>query len=123
VPKVVLFREANGKTPLLTWLDGRSKKVRDHYYVSIDRLRQLGHELRRPEADYLADGIYELRFRCERLNYRIFYFFRGREVIVLSHGILKQGSRVPVRDLDLALRRRLEFLANPERHTHPGGNA
>ena len=26
-----------------------------------ERLAQLGHELRRPEADYLRDQIYELR--------------------------------------------------------------
>src|SRR2546426_10968641 len=28
--------------------------------LRLDRLREMGHELRRPEADLLRDGIYEL---------------------------------------------------------------
>jgi hypothetical protein len=30
-------------------------------YLRLERLREMGHELRRPEADFLRDGIYELR--------------------------------------------------------------
>jgi hypothetical protein len=39
--------------------------------VVIERLRQFGHTLRRPTADYLRDGIHELRFRTGRVNYRL----------------------------------------------------
>jgi hypothetical protein len=35
--------------------------------------------LRRPHADYLEDGIYELRWRNGTVQYRILYFFHGRE--------------------------------------------
>jgi DNA-binding XRE family transcriptional regulator len=43
--------------------------------VRIRRLADLGHELRRPEADLLRDGICELRARLGTVNYRILYFF------------------------------------------------
>lgn len=38
-------------------------------------LAQFGHELRRPAADYLRDGIYELRAKQGRVQCRILYFF------------------------------------------------
>lgn len=46
--------------------------------VKLGRLEELGHELRRPEADYLRDDIHELRVRFQSVNYRMLYFFRGR---------------------------------------------
>ena len=36
-------------------------KVQDKCYLLLERLREMGHELRWPEADFLRDGIYELR--------------------------------------------------------------
>lgn len=78
----------------------------------------MGHELRRPEADYLRDGIYELRAKHLGVNYRILYFFHSGVAVVLSHGITKQASEVPPREIDLAIRRREQFAANPDRHTY-----
>lgn len=63
---VWLYRDENGTTPLLEWLDALPDKAQDKCRVKIERLRELGHELRRPEADYLRDGIYELRVRLQR---------------------------------------------------------
>lgn len=59
--KVVFYREADGSVPVLEWFDGLPTKAQDKCRVRIQRLAELGHELRRPEADVLRDGIYELR--------------------------------------------------------------
>ncbi len=60
--EVIFFQEAEGKKPpLIEWLDGLPAKARLKCLVRLKRLEDLGHELRRPEADYLRDGIYELR--------------------------------------------------------------
>jgi phage-related protein len=71
----------------------------------IDRLGQLGHELRRPEADFLRDGIYELRARHQGVHYRMLYFFAGKAVVVVSHGLAKERA-VPDRDIDRAVERK-----------------
>ena len=55
-------------------------------------LKQQGHELRRPIADFLRDGIYELRPSFQGVHYRILYFFSGRNVVVVSHGIVKEAE-------------------------------
>ena len=38
----------------------------------------------------LRDGIYELRIGLQGLNYRILYFFHGKEAAVVSHGLIKE---------------------------------
>ncbi len=69
--RVVFYREREGSVPVLEWLDTLPAKIQDKCVVKIERLRELGHELRRPEADVLLDGIYELRIGREGMNYRI----------------------------------------------------
>jgi phage-related protein len=113
--KGVIFCEANGSAPLLDWLDGLPPKARDKCVVRIERLKAVGHELRRPEADILRDGIHELRARMGAINYRVLYFFDGRTAVI-SRGLTKE-SEVPNREIDLAVERSAQFKSNPERHS------
>jgi phage-related protein len=115
--KIVLYRENDGTVPLLAWLDSIPDKARDKCVVRIERLRELGHELRRPEADFLRDGIYELRVALQGINYRMLYFFHRREAVVLSHGLVKERE-VPPKEIDRAIARKLKYGAAPSRHTH-----
>jgi phage-related protein len=87
--------------------------------VRIRRLVELGHELRRPEADLLRDGIYELRARLGTVNYRILYFFHGRNVAVLAHAITKENE-IPVVEINRAVGRKRLFIASPAAHTFIG---
>ena len=66
------------------------------------------HELRRPEADYLRDDIYELRVGLQGMNYRMLYFFHGRVAAVLVHSLVKERE-VPPRDIEEAIRRKRKF--------------
>src|SRR5260370_39323979 len=88
---VLLYRDDDGIVPFLEWFDALPRKAQDKCRVKIERLRELGHELRRPEADYLRDGIYELRVRLQRINYRILYFFQGRVAAILAHVLAKEA--------------------------------
>lgn len=72
--------------------------------------------MRRPIADFLRDGIYELRPSCEGVHYRILYFFSGKDVVVLSHGIIKEGA-VPGVEIDRAVERKKKFQADPKAHS------
>lgn len=115
--KVVFFQDNNGEVPLLKWLDSLSKKPKAKCIACIQRLRDLGHELRRPEADLLRDGIHELRVGFGGVNYRMLYFFHGQTAAIVSHGCTKERV-VPVREIELAIQRRKQFERAPRRHTY-----
>ena len=114
--RVVFYREAEGSVPVLEWFDGLSAKAQDKCRIRIQRLAELGHELRRPEADILRDGIYELRVGLRRVNYRILYFFHGRVAAVLAHGFTKQ-DRVPDAAIEMALARKRKYEQDPKLYT------
>jgi phage-related protein len=117
---VVFYREDDGTVPVLEWLDELPRDALTKCLVKLARLRELGHELRRPEADYLRDGIYELRVRLQRVNYRMLYFFHGKAAAVLAHGIVKE-RQVPPKDIEIAIRRKQAFAKAPSLHAYEGG--
>ena len=115
--EVFFFREPkDNSAPLLEWLDGLPAKVQTKCTERIDRLGELGHELRRPEADFLRDGIYELRARHQSVHYRMLYFFAEKAVVVVSHGLTKE-RKVPPREIDLVIDRKKKVEANFEQFT------
>jgi phage-related protein len=76
MPRIeVVFYRDDGSVPVLEWLDGLPSKARLKCLVRLERLRELGHELRRPEADFLRDGVYELRIGLNHVQYRLLYGF------------------------------------------------
>ena len=93
-----------------------AQKAKVKCRLRIERLRELGHELRRPEADYLRNGIYELRFSLQGIQYRLLYFFYGNAAAVVSHGLVKERA-VPHRDIEKAVERMERFNKDPRRYT------
>jgi phage-related protein len=117
ITRVVLYREEDGLCLFLDWFNELPVKVQDKAYLRLERLREMGHELRRPEADFLRDGIYELRISLRGVHHRILYFFHGTFAAVVSHGLIKE-QLVPPKEIDRAAERRKRFEANPQRHTY-----
>jgi len=65
----------------------------------------------------LRNKIYELRASFQGIHYRILYFFNGNLATVLSHGIVKE-SAFPPKEIEKAIRRKIQFEADPTKHTH-----
>lgn len=117
---VLFFQEEDGSSQIVEWL--RELKKNDpkgfiNCLVRVAQLKAQGYELRRPAADFLRDGIYELRARHKKVQYRLLYFFHGQNVAVIDHGIIKEQSKVPDVDLERALERKRRFEENPSAHT------
>ncbi len=118
--ELLFFCALDGSAPVLDWLSelaARDSRAFNKCRAALERLAMLGHELRRPTADLLRDGVHELRIRCGRVNYRLLYFFHGRQVAVLAHALTKERA-VPVADIDRAVDRKMRFEADPEAHTY-----
>ena len=117
---IVFYKEEDGQVPVLAWLRALQRRDRRAYAACIARIQRLatmGHELRRPEADYLRDDIYELRARRGRVQYRILYFLHGQRLAVLAHALTKEGQ-VPPADVERAIRRKDAFAQDPENHSY-----
>ena len=117
--QIIYYCDESGEAPVLNWLAevGRgNQKVIEKCVARLEALATMGHELRRPLADYLRDGIYELRVRQGKVQYRILYFFHGQNVAVVAHGLTKEKS-VPVTDFERAIERKQMFERAPEKHT------
>src|SRR5438552_827719 len=79
--EVVFYQEKENDVPVLDWIERtarRDRRIVAKCLEKIERLAEMGHQLRRPDADFLRDGIYELRIRWSNVNYPILYFFHGR---------------------------------------------
>jgi len=114
-----IFKDEDGSVPFLDWLvelERREKKAFRKCLYMLDLLRRMGHTLRRPQADLLRDGIYELRAKVGRVNYRVLYGFVGKDIVLISHGITKE-TKVPVAEIDRVIARLALYRRDPEKHT------
>ena len=118
--QVIFFKDKDGKAPVVDWLSDLKKtnaKAWANCRVKIEMLEASGHELRRPAADLLRDGIYELRAKQDHVQYRMLYFFYGRNVAILAHSLTKEDE-VPDIDIERALKRKKCFAMNSKEHTY-----
>jgi phage-related protein len=123
VTDVIFYRELDGSVPVLGWLqelERRNRRAAEKCIAQMEVLHQLGNERRRPLADYLRDGVYELRVRVGRSQHRILYFFHRRNAAAFVHGLTKERI-VPPRDIERALARMQLFKKNPALHSHRKG--
>ena len=114
--ELFIYREADGTVPFLEWFEGQGQRSKDKCFAKLKRLEDEGVDLRRPVADYVGDGIYELRVRIGHVNYRILYFFGGAGVVVLSHGFAKK-DRIPPIEIKRAVKRKRLYERNPVEHS------
>lgn len=99
---VYYFIDERGNNPVRAFIDSLSIKEQAKVFAYLDELKNQGHNLRRPMADYLGNGIYELRPKRNR----IFYFFFIKENVVLVHAIRKRTRGIPKSDLELCIKRK-----------------
>ena len=102
---VYYFIDEDGCKPVKEFINSLTDKEQAKVYAYIAELKNQGNNLRRPMADYLRDGIYELRPR----DNRIFYFFYLRDRAILVHAIKKHVKRIPGYDLRLCIKRKVKI--------------
>ena len=114
---LVFYKEEDGAVPVIRWLAGLPGKAAAECLAYLARLESEGHELRRPIADLLRDGIHELRPSLAGVRLcAVLYFFHGANAVVISHGLTKERE-VPKLEIERAIQRMRRFRSNPARHT------
>ena len=102
--EVLYFVDEKGAVPVREYIQDLPEHEKAKVYAYLKHLSDVGHQMRRPFADYLGNktGLYELRPG----RHRVLYFFMIKNKIILLHALLKKTDKIPQREIDIALERK-----------------
>ena len=80
----------------------------------IKVLSECGNSLREPYTKYLSNGIFELRIISSGNHIRLLFFYKDKRTIVLTNGFVKKTAKTPKKELELAIKRKTEYLSRGE---------
>lgn len=107
--RIVFYRTRRGESPFEIFLEGHNDKVQAKFRKLLKVLERYGPDLKRPYADFLRDGIRELRVGFGGNAYRALYFFFVGDAIVITHAFMKKTNEVPAAEIERALRYKDDF--------------
>jgi phage-related protein len=106
--KVVFFKTDTGNEPVREWLKELSKE--DCKAIGTDILSvQYAWPVGKPLVDNLGDGIWEVRSRLHNRIARTLFAVVDEEIVLLL-GFIKKQQRTPQDELDLAKKRKKQYL-------------
>ncbi len=107
---VVFFKTEAGNEPVREWLKELSKD--DCKVIGTDILTvQYAWPVGKPLVDNLGDGIGEVRSRLDNRIARTLFAMVDQEIVLL-HGFIKKQQRTPPDELELAKKRKKQYLQN-----------
>ncbi len=108
--KVVFFKTDTGNEPVREWLKELSKD--DCKVIGTDILTvQYAWPVGKPLVDHLGDGLWEVRSRLDNRLARTLFAMVDQEIVLL-HGFIKKQQKTPADELELAKKRKKQYLQN-----------
>ena len=106
--KVVFFKTDTGNEPVREWLKTLSKE--DCKVIGADILTvQYAWPVGKPLVDNLGDGVWEVRSRLDNRIARTLFAMVNQEIVLL-HGFIKKQQKTPQDELELAKKRKKQYL-------------
>lgn len=65
---------------------------------------------------YIRDGVYELRINCGNNEYRIFFIYDGKTIVVLFNCFKKKTQKTPKNEIDKAIILKNEYYETKQRN-------
>jgi len=111
VRTIEFYRTASGSSPVEDFLDG----LADQHAQKVVWVLRLVERLDRVPEQYLkklvgTDQIWEVRIQIGGKSYRLLGFFDGPVLLILTSGFAKKRRKTPHKEIELAQRRRTEYL-------------
>jgi phage-related protein len=113
---VQFFQTSDGRCPVRDFIDSLISKAAQKVVWTLSLLE----ELETLPAVYFkklvnTDDIWEVRVSLGSDTYRIFCFFAGNSIVVLTHGLAKKTQKTPQREIERAEVYKREYLARRKR--------
>jgi phage-related protein len=111
VRTIEFYRTSSGHCPVEDFLDSLS----DRHAQKITWVLRLVERLDVVPQQYFkklvgTEDLWEIRIQMGGNSYRLLGFFDGSLLMILTSGFLKKDKKTPVREIDLAHRRRTDYL-------------
>ncbi len=106
---VIFYRTTQGHEPVREWLKSLSpaeRKIIGENLKTVQRSWPVGMPLVRP----LGDNLWEVRSHLDNRIVRLLFFIKDTKMI-LVHAFIKKTNKTPPKDLELARKRKQEFLS------------
>ncbi len=116
--EVEFYKDRNGKSEIVEYLDGLKNKSdtsknerinRDKILAYILALKEYGTRIGQPIVKHIDGSMWELR----PLANRIFFFYWKDNKFVLLHHFIKKTPKTPQRDIEQARAKMKDYI---ERH-------
>jgi phage-related protein len=106
--KVVFFKTGAGHEPVREWLKALPRE--DCTVSGTDILTaQYAWPAGKPLVDHLGDGVWEVRSRLKNRIARTLFVVVDQEIVLL-HGFIKKQQKTPADELELAQKRKKQYL-------------
>jgi len=104
------YADRQNRQPVREFLNGLDAQTRARCNRGIALLEERGMALTMPYVRRLTGyGLWEIRVVSGRDAIRIFYFAATGRRLVLLHAFAKKAQRTPQREIDTALRRKVDY--------------
>jgi len=105
------YRTVDGKCPVQQFLDSLPGRVAQ----KVTWVLNLVEDLDIVPSTYFkklvsTEGIWECRIQLGSNTYRIFCFFDGNSIVVMTNGLTKKTQKTPQREIDRAEAYRRDYL-------------
>jgi len=110
---VIFYEKENRDSPVEIFIESLPEKHQAKVYWEIELLEKYGKNLKEPYVKSIKGGNYkglwELRIKFAKDISRIFYFIPIGNTFVLLHGFLKKTQATPVKELEIAKSRMIDY--------------
>ena len=105
------YESIAGRCPVEEFINSLDAGSRARIARTLDLLEEFGINLGMPYARHLEKQLWELRIRQGRNRYRIIYFLAVGKTFILLHAFTKKTGPVSRSDIEVAERRREEYIS------------
>ena len=111
--EIKFYKLPSGKIPVVDFLDSlSSKEAQKVTWVLklIEELEQVSTKFYKPLKN--TNGIVEIRIQNGKNHFRLLGFENNGTFVILTNGFKKKDQKVPKSEIELAQKRRKEYLEN-----------
>lgn len=111
--EIYFYKTSSGSCPIEEFLDSLSLKELQKVLWTLDLIKESTIISSKYYKRLInTEGIIEIRVQQGNNNFRLLGFEHKKTLVILTNGFRKKDQKVPKKEIELAQRRKKEYLQN-----------